>query len=153
MPIALPERLSYLRLEPSEIEALELLRETIEAAPEDLRLGFQEVRILLFLGRPGDALPRAEAIAQRAPGNADAQYQLGAVRMGMRDVENAESALQRALELAPDHAAAMSDLAVLSMVRGNPEEARRLLRRVVELQPGNAAAVENLRRLEEQLGD
>lgn len=133
------------------LAALELLRRHADAAPGELRLRFQEVRLLLLLGRAEEALSRADELVERAPDNADALYQRGAVRMGRKELEAAERDFRRTLELASGHVAAMSDLAVLLGVRGRPREALALLRRVVELQPDNVQAARNLAHLEKML--
>ena len=108
-------------------------------------------RRLSFLGRADEALARVEELVERAPDNADALYQRGAVRMGRRDLEAAERDFRQALELASGHVAAMSDLAVLLGVQGRGREARALLRRVVERQPDNVQAARNLAHLEKTL--
>ena len=104
-------------------------------------------RILLVLNRAAEALPHAEAAAALAPGNADALYQRGAVRLALGDAAAAEADFRAALSAAPEHTATMSDLAVLLMARGQRDEARRLLERVLELRPGDAMALANLERL------
>jgi arylsulfatase A-like enzyme/cytochrome c-type biogenesis protein CcmH/NrfG len=119
----------------------------VEESPDDLRLRFLQTRALLFAGELDQALESAELTAAAAPQNPDAHYQLGAVRMGRREVQGAESELRRALDLAPDHPAALSDLAVLLASQGRRGEAAALLERLVRIQPENRAARENLARL------
>lgn len=128
-------------------DAAAYLALAVEESPDDLRLRFLHTRALLFAGELDEALRSAERTAAAAPDNPDAHYQLGAVRMGRRDLAGAEEELRRALELGPNHPAALNDLAVLLMSQGRREEAAELLERLVRIQPDNRAARENLARL------
>lgn len=128
-------------------DAAAYLAVAIEESPEDLRLRFLHTRALLFAGELDAALGSAERTAAAAPESPDAHYQLGAVRMGRKDLAGAEAELRRALELGPDHPAALNDLAVLLMSQGRREEAVELLERLVRIQPDNRVARENLARL------
>ena len=96
--------------------------------------------MLLQLGRLEQALTIAEEVRAALPDNADAAYLSGAVRIGLRRLDQAEADLRQALALSNEHTAAMSDLAVLLIARQRPAEARRLLVQLLELQPGNAHA-------------
>jgi len=131
-------------------DAAAYLALAIEESPDEPRLRFLRTRALLFAGELDEALRSAEQTVAKAPENPDAHYQLGAVRMGRRDLQGAETELRRALELAPDHPAALNDLAVLLMSQGRREEAAALLERLVRIQPENRAAQENLARLRRQ---
>lgn len=129
-------------------QALALVRQEAAISPSDIRPRLLEVRILIAMSRLQDALAVADATANAFPGNPDAIYQRGAIRLGLDRRELAEQDFREALSLFPDHVAAMSDLALLLMVRGDRPEARALLERVLELQPDDARAAENLARLQ-----
>jgi choline-sulfatase len=128
-------------------EALLVLHHQIEKSPEDHRLAFLEVRVLLSLGRVAEARPRAEAMLRQLPANADAVYQMGSVEMAERDLPAAERDLRRALAISPVHPAALSDLAVLLAAEGRMAEAQALLEKLVALRPDDREAAANLERV------
>lgn len=129
--------------------ALELARDEALRVPADPRPRFIAVRVLLSLNRNDEALSMAEGLVSQFPGNADAIYQRGALRMGRGDTAGGEQDLRQALVLAPDHPAAMNDLAVLLMNRKELAEAKKLLERVLQINPQDALAAQNLKRLQE----
>jgi cytochrome c-type biogenesis protein CcmH/NrfG len=131
-------------------EARLVLQHQIARSPEDFRLRYQEVRLLLFSGRLEEAAAAAESTLQLAPEEADAQYQMGSVRMAQRSLPEAERHLRRALELDAAHPAALSDLAVLLAATGRPDEAAALLERLVASRPDDALARQNLERIRTQ---
>lgn len=128
-------------------DAIEVLADESELAPEDVRPRLLVARTLLLAERPDDAMGIAEETVRRFPEHPDAYYQRGAVHLAREDLEAAERDLRRALELAPDHVPAMNDLAVLLLVDGRRGEAERLLERVLELRPDDPRARQNLERL------
>ncbi len=128
--------------------ALDILRQEMQISPQDIRLFFSEVAMLLKLDRKEEALERAGATLARFPDHPDAVYQHGAVNLAGGQTAAAEAALRRTLEMAPQHTAAMNDLAVILIARGDDEEARRLLRRVLEVRPEDELARQNLERLD-----
>jgi tetratricopeptide (TPR) repeat protein len=115
--------------------ALEFVRLQRRQSPEEIRLGHLEIYALLSLHRLPEALQKAEELARQFPASADAHYQLGVVRMGLRQLAEAESDLRRALELAPAHLPALSDLAVLLESQGRRAEAAALRERARALRP------------------
>lgn len=130
-------------------KALDLARQQALRVPGDPRPRMIAVRILVSFNRLDEALQTTEALVAQFPGNADAVYQRGALRMNRGDSSGAEQDLRKAISLSPDHPAAMNDLAVLLMTRRQFPEAKKLLERVLELNPQDALAAQNLKRLEE----
>ncbi|HEV7672293.1 MAG TPA: tetratricopeptide repeat protein [Thermoanaerobaculia bacterium] len=128
-------------------KALNLVRQRIKAAPDDLVARNLEVRILMGDQRFAEALAAAEAARRQAPDNADMVYQQAAIEMAMKRLTEAELDFRRAIALAPNHVAALSDLAVLLTVQGKKPEAEKLLRKVLEINPRDTHARENLDRL------
>lgn len=129
-------------------EALKAARQGIIAEPQDFGWRSAEVRSLLMLKRSQDALKSAETTVKALPGNPDAVYQRGVVKMTLKDLTGAERDLRQALQLSPSHTAAMNDLAVLLMAQGKKDEPRQLLQRVLQINPKDPMATENLERLE-----
>ncbi|HVS00880.1 MAG TPA: tetratricopeptide repeat protein [Thermoanaerobaculia bacterium] len=130
-------------------EALKLARQGIAAEPKEFGWRSAEVRSLLMLKRSQDALKSADAAMTAMPGNPDAVYQRGVVKMTLKDLAGAERDLRQAIQLAPNHVAAMNDLAVLLMAQGKKDEPRKLLQRVLQISPKDPMATENMRRIEE----
>lgn len=128
-------------------QALALLRQEQELAPNDLRTRMMEVRILLMQRRFDDALKSAEATLALAPQSPDAVYQRGAVYLAQKKTAEAERDFRQALALQPEHLAAMNDLAVLLIAQNRKDEARELLQKVLALRPDDAVAKANLQSL------
>ncbi|HEV8580194.1 MAG TPA: tetratricopeptide repeat protein [Thermoanaerobaculia bacterium] len=114
---------------------------------KDPRARMLEVRLLLALRRPDDALKAAEEALQTDPNNPDFLYQRGAVEMSLQRLASAERDLRKTLQLAPRHTAAMNDLAVLLLNLHKKDEARSLLEQVLKINPQDKMAATNLERL------
>ncbi|HET9208936.1 MAG TPA: tetratricopeptide repeat protein [Thermoanaerobaculia bacterium] len=127
--------------------ALTAVRQEI-AVSKDPRARMIEVRILLSLRRPEEALKAAEAALATAPSNADYVYLKGASEMALQRLGAAEADLRKALQLQPRHLPAMDDLAVLLLRANKKEEARKLLQQVLQINPQDQVAAANLKKLD-----
>jgi Flp pilus assembly protein TadD len=114
---------------------------------KDPRARLLEVRFLLQLRRPEEALKAAEAALQTDADNPDFLYLRGATEMALQRWSSAEQDFRKTLRLAPRHTAAMSDLAVLLMNLNKKAEARNLLEQVLKINPEDKTAAANLERL------
>ncbi len=130
-------------------EALRVVRQEMELAPDDPRPVLLESRFLLLDGRLDEALAAAERALEMAPGSPDSHYQRGSVLFSMQQPEAAEAAYQQALAISPDHTAALNDYAVLLMGQERNDEARRMLERALEVRPDDELAAANLEKLAE----
>jgi tetratricopeptide (TPR) repeat protein len=128
-------------------EALRVVREEMELAPDDPRPVLLESRFLLLDGRLDEALAAAERALEMAPGSPDSHYQRGSVLFSMQQPEAAEAAYQQALVISPDHTATLNDYAVLLMDQGRNDEARQMLERALEVRPDDDLAAANLEKL------
>ena len=128
-------------------QGLDLVRQRLQAAPEDELAHTLEVRMLLGMQQNSAALNAADAALARFPGHPDFVYMRGAVEMAMHDVPAAERDFREALRLSPRHLAAMSDLAVLLIGSGKKDEARKLLEEVLRINPRDSNAAANLEQL------
>ena len=126
--------------------ALTAVRQEI-AVSKDPRARLLEVRILLALRRPEDALKAAETALATDPVNADYVYLKGASEMALQRFSAAEQDLRKALQLQPRHLPAMDDLAVLLLRANKKEEARKLLQQVLQINPQDQVAAANLKKL------
>jgi Flp pilus assembly protein TadD len=128
--------------------ALTAVREEI-AVSKDPRARMIEVRILLSLRRPEEALKAADAALATDPANADYVYLRGASEMGLQRLSSAEQDFRKALQLQPRHLPAMDDLAVLLLRTNKKQEARKLLQQVLQINPQDQVAAANLKKLDE----
>ncbi len=77
----------------------------------------------------------------------EAEYQLGMAFLALRNVEAAEKAFRRALELRQHWTLPMARLGSILIERGRNDEALSLLEKVVEIEPQNPAALTALTEL------
>ncbi len=126
--------------------ALAATRQEI-AVSKDPRARMVEVRILLNLKRPEEALKSAETAIATDPVNADYVYLKGASEMALQHLSSAEQDLRKALQLQPRHLPAMDDLAVLLLRSNKKDEARKLLQQVLQINPQDQVAAANLQKL------
>jgi tetratricopeptide (TPR) repeat protein len=96
---------------------------------------------------PAELLARAQAATDKALALDDqlgeAYSALAGIKLEMDDLEGAEAASQRALELNPNYATAHLDYGTILMSNnlGRPEEALELFKKAVELDPLSTAAI------------
>jgi tetratricopeptide (TPR) repeat protein len=131
--------------------ALTAVRQEI-AVSKDPRARLLEVRILIALKRPEDALKAADAALATAPANADYVYLRGASEMALQRFTSAEEDLRKVLQIQPRHLPAMNDLAVLLLRTNRKDEARKLLQQVLQINPQDKLAAANLQRLDSEGG-
>ena len=129
--------------------ALATVRQEI-AVSKDPRARLIELRILLNLKRPDEALKAADAALATDPQNPDYVYLRGASEMALQRFSSAEQDLRRALQIQPRHLAAMDDLAVLLMRSNRRDEARKLLQQVLQINPEDKVAAANLAQLSKE---
>jgi Flp pilus assembly protein TadD len=120
------------------------------AISKDPRARLIELRILLTLKRPDEALKAADAAIATDPGNPDYIYLRGASEMALQRFGSAEQDLRKALQIQPRHLAAMDDLAVLLMRSNRRDEARKLLQQVLQINPQDKVAASNLEQLNKE---
>ena len=129
--------------------ALTTVRQEI-AVSKDPRARMIEVRLLLSLRRPEEALKAAEAALAIDPANPDYVYLKGASEMALQRLGAAEQDFRKALQLQPRHLPAMDDLAVLLLRTNKKAEARKLLQQVLQINPQDQVAAANLKKLDEE---
>jgi len=122
-------------------EALVLLQRGHALDPSDV--GLRQALALCFfrLQRYAEALPHFDALVAAEPGFAPGHAALGATLDALGQLDAAEAAYGRALELQADNLLAVAGLASLASRRGRHAEARRLAERVLAAEPGYPEAV------------
>ncbi len=122
-------------------DALGMLQRGCELAPADPGLNQAMGLVLHRLERFVQAVARFDAVIAAQPGFAPAHAARGAALEALGDLQAAEAAYRRAIELSPGHLAATSGLASLASRRGRSAEARELAGQVLAGQPNYPDAV------------
>lgn len=122
-------------------DARALLQKGLDLAPQDLGLNQAMGLVQQRLERYAQALPHFDAVIAAQPGFAPAHAARGAALEALGDIQAAEAAYRKAVELHPGHLAAIAGLASLASRRGLPAEARGLAEQVLAVQPDYPEAV------------
>jgi Flp pilus assembly protein TadD len=136
----LVERAARLHGERRNAEAVELLRQAVELAPDDPTPRMLEVRLLVSLDRHDEALARADELVAMQPGSPDVLHLRGMTRLSAGRAAAAEADLRRAVELAPEHRESVTGLAVVLIEQRRLVEADDLLDWVLERWPDDDTA-------------
>jgi Flp pilus assembly protein TadD len=136
----LVERAARLHGERRNAEAVELLRQAVELAPDDPTPRMLEVRLLVSLDRHDEALARADELVEMQPGSPDVLHLRGMTRLSAGRLAAAEADLRRAVELAPEHREAVTGLAVVLIEQRRLVEADDLLDWVLARWPDDETA-------------
>ncbi len=97
--------------------------------PESVDVAVSRGILLTKQGRHDEGLVVLLQCADKHPNSAEAQAALGWAQLQSRDLEKAEAALQRALELNTADALSLNNLGVLFQLKGQPEQAKRAFER------------------------
>jgi len=118
-------------------EAEQLLREIVEAYPENFDTAYMLALLLVELQRPDEALTHLESAANGMPRNSRAWYNLGLLRQSLRQDAGAQAALVAALALEPENPDYLYALADFYIKRGRFEEALPIAQRLATALPGS----------------
>ncbi len=134
--------------------AAQALAADYEARPEEANVELRalQIRVAVAQGQAADVLPAARALAQEAPGDADAALALGEAALRARRPELAVESLERLVRASPDDAEGHYLLGRALRMSNEPEEAEASLRRALELLPSHTDAQITLGRLLLDLG-
>lgn len=124
--------------------ALELLKTTHSAHPEDEGLNRLLIGTYLGLKDPGKALEVARKFAAQKPEKAANYALLGHTALLARQFDNATSALQKALTLEPGLISAQFDLAQLSLLQKKTDTAAAQFAKILQTDGDNLQALKGL---------
>jgi putative PEP-CTERM system TPR-repeat lipoprotein len=114
---------------PQFVRAADLLKDDVEA---QLRAG----HLLLSGGLFEEARVRARAALQLQPNNRIALVLMGNTLAGMKNLEDAVSLMQRAIQVDPERAGVHVNLGVLQLARGEHAAAEQAFKRAVDVSRG-----------------
>jgi Flp pilus assembly protein TadD len=115
--------------------SIELMRQVLQADPDDADARNALGNLLFEAGEPAAAVAEFVALVERQPGNADGWFNLGFVHESRDDLANAERCFRRALEVNPKIDRAWYGLGLTLIRRGRLDEATEALKKNIELQP------------------
>jgi tetratricopeptide (TPR) repeat protein len=115
-----------------------------DTSPEQL---LQNGKRLLSEGKTQDAARVFNHFLETGQRLAEAQYFLGVIDLGKRDLQSARSRFETALGRNPGYADAHYQLGLIAELEGRPHDARRLYEQVLQLNPTHASAQVRMSRL------
>ncbi len=121
-------------------EALPVLRTAAERTPESGMAHYELALALIKTGQWEAALPEMQAAVVCSPSSAQMHFYLGAVHLRLKDVPEATSEFDKALELDADHFQANLKYGEMLLVEGKAAAALPKLSRAVKVDPKSAEA-------------
>lgn len=134
-------------------QALDWVKQAVEAAPEALEPRQNLVPLLIAQGEASRAVTVAREAVQHAPGNPRALHLLGMAQVAANDGRNALSTYRRLTSMLPEHAGSHYRLGLTLMGLGRYDEARASLRTALELAPDSLEVQASLGVLENHAGN
>ena len=134
-------------------EAEVLLREVVEAYPDNGDATYSLGLLLAEMGRMPEAVDLLERAARLLPGRVRAQYNLGLALQAVGRPADAEAALERAVALAPDDLDVLYALADFYARNGRLRAALEIADRMTDVAPDNPLGRELAAELQRALGE
>jgi putative PEP-CTERM system TPR-repeat lipoprotein len=124
-------------------DGVNALREYVRAAdllPDNREAQQRAGAFMLLAGQFADAQGLAQRMQQRDPNDVEAQILLANALAGLKNMEGAVQAFEKAVELDPNRATTYSELGAIRLSTGNNQAAEAAFRKAVELDPKSASA-------------
>jgi cellulose synthase operon protein C len=124
-------------------DGVNALREYVRAAdllPEDASAQQKAGTFMLLGNQFQDAQGLAERMLKRNPQSVEGQVLLANALAGLKDMDAAIAAFEKAVALDPNRATTYSELGAAQMVRGNREAAEGAFKKAIEIDPKSATA-------------
>ena len=138
-----PARLQLAHAYASTGDGANALREYARAAelmPDNDEAQIKAGNFMLLAGQYADAQGVAQRLLERKRDHVQAQILLANSLAGLRDVEGALAALEKAAALDPSRAATYSELGLMQFAHGDKAEAEAAFRKAIEIDPKSPAA-------------
>jgi tetratricopeptide (TPR) repeat protein len=119
------------------------LREYARAAellPDDNDAQRRAGAFMLIAGRYQDAQGLAQRMLSRDANNLDGQILLGNALAGLRDMDGAVTAMERAVSIDPNRSSTYAELGTIRVARGEKDAAEQAFRKAVAIDPKSATA-------------
>lgn len=119
------------------------LKEYARAAdlmPDDNATQLKAGSFMLFAGRYQDAQGVAARMLKREPTNVDAQIMFANSLAGLKDMDGAIAAFEKAVDMDPTRATSYSDLGSARLVTGDVAAAEAAFRKAIEIAPNSVNA-------------
>jgi tetratricopeptide (TPR) repeat protein len=120
-------------------QAEALLQDALQRDPSSLPALAALLKLYISLGKTEDAMKRIAVLVQQYPNNAGLHFLLAVGYLGLKDLDNSEISIRRAIALDPRTTDAYTLLANIDFAKGAIEQAKRDLRTAMDLHPNNAA--------------
>lgn len=124
-------------------DGVNALREYVRAAdllPDNHDAQKKAGAFMLLANQFNDAQALALRMQKRDPNDVDAQVLLANALAGLKDVDGAVSAFEKAIEMEPNRSSTYSELGSVRLVSGNKEAAEQAFRKAIEIDPNSAVA-------------
>ncbi len=124
-------------------DGVNALREYVRAAdllPDDKDAQQKAGAFMLLANEFNDAQALAQRMQKRNANDVEAQILLANSLAGLKDMDGAISAFEKAVELDPDRSATYSELGSVRLVTGDKEKAEAAFRKAIEIDPKSASA-------------
>ena len=133
-------------------EALPVLRTSAQKAPDSGMAHYELALALIKSGQWEDALPEMKAAVLCTPGSAQMHFYLAAVHLRLKEISEATTEFDKALELDADHFLANLKYGEMLLLEGDATGALPKLTRAVKVNPKSAEAHDALSRTYDVLG-
>lgn len=137
-------------------EAEALLRQAVQAKPDDTQTRMQLVQYLMQHSSVGAAMTELEAMLKADPANFKVRSALGDLYAATRQLDKAVELYQASFEYDDEGSASLAarnKLAELALVKNDAETASELLEGVLDTEPNNPEALTTRARIELAAGD
>jgi tetratricopeptide (TPR) repeat protein len=124
-------------------DGINALREYVRAAdlmPENKEAQQRAGAFMLLAGQFNDAQALADRMLKRNPNDVEGQILLANALAGLKDMDGAVSAFEKAVDLDPNRSSTYSELGAVHMSTGNKDAAAAAFRKAIEIDPKSAAA-------------
>lgn len=153
MPSAINNLGSILRKRGDKARAEVQFRRVLEIDPNHSEAAGNLATLMLDCDRPRDAITLLMPLIKRTPRNAELHRSIGRAFLQIDDLNRAEVAFNRAIELKPDLAEALLGLTEVYQKKNHPGLALEQARKAADLAPNMAYAFQQMGHCEADLGN